>query len=72
MAVPPMLGSRHQNWSLVLHPFEATVASKTRLFDESDVVGAPDFKVLLDLALRWLRDATPQGRPLFAFGQAEL
>ena len=71
MMVPPLGGSRYGNWSLVLHPFEFTVASKTHQFDESVVVGAPDFKLLLDPALTWLRLSTPPGQCAFAFSQAD-
>ena len=49
--VPPIGASRYGNWSMVLHPFEGRVASKTHQFDESAVVDAPDFMVLLDPAL---------------------
>ena len=48
------------------------MASKTHQFDDSVVVDAPDFKALLDPALQWLRQATPQGQVLFAFSQAEV
>jgi len=71
MMVPPIGGSRYGNWSLVLHPFESAVASKTHQFDESVVVDAPEFKLLLDPALAWLRQCTPPGQPAFAFTQAD-
>ncbi|CAK0903488.1 unnamed protein product [Prorocentrum cordatum] len=71
MMVPPLRGSRYGNWSLVLHPFEFTVASKTHQFDETVVVDAPDFKLLLDPALAWLRACTPPQQCPFAFSQAD-
>ena len=38
--IPPVKGSQHVSWSLLLHPFERGACSKTQEFDESLLIDA--------------------------------
>jgi hypothetical protein len=54
MIVAPQ-GGRHPHWSIVLHPEEFGVASKTRVYDESLVLDNPEFIVLDSVLHRLLQ-----------------
>ena len=66
---PPIAGSRHKFWVVVLHPEERLVASKTMQFNEAIPCDSPDLQ-WLNPALKFLRSATAQDAPVFPFTQA--
>jgi len=66
--VPPLEGSRHRHWAIVLHAFETGEVSKTLDVDEVVLVDNPDTE-WLDQALAFLKRITPRGQRLFTFTQ---
>ncbi|CAK0849589.1 unnamed protein product, partial [Prorocentrum cordatum] len=64
--IPPTLGCVCDGWSLVLHPRELAVPSKTQVYDEVTPFDLP-FYSFLPGALRWLKASTHLGEPLFPF-----
>jgi hypothetical protein len=69
--IPPIAGSRHSHFSLVLHPFESGVSSKTQQYDEAVIVNGRDFD-LLTPALAKLALMRQGQLMLFPFSQKEL
>ena len=64
--IPPTPGGVCDGWSLVLHPRELAVPSKTQVYDEVIPFDLP-FYSFLPGALRWLKASTPPGEPLSPF-----
>lgn len=62
-AVAPLRRQRHAHWSLLLHPTELVVPSKTGALDETVVLDHPDFSFLNDV-LKEAKVGSPE-TPLF-------
>ena len=71
MVTQPLVGTRHLNWSIVLHPNEGGQPSKTKEFDEVVVVDLKMYKDLLDHGLGILKAVRGPDQPLFEFSQKE-
>ncbi|CAK0804488.1 unnamed protein product [Prorocentrum cordatum] len=64
--IPPTPGGACESCSLVLHPRELAMPSKTQVCDEAIPFDAP-FYGFLPAALRWLKASTHTSAPLFPF-----
>ena len=60
--VPPVPGTRHRHWVVILHPWEGRQASKTQHFDDAITLDSGETQFLAP-ALKWLKDsAGDEGR----------
>jgi len=64
--IPQTPGGVCDGWSLVLHPRELAVPSKTQVYDEVIPFDMP-FYGFLPAGLRWLKASTHPSAPLFPF-----
>jgi integrase len=62
-------GGRYLHWSVVLHPREKGMASKTQEYDEVVLLDQPDHK-FLDKLWRAVWDGTSPGTKIFGFSQS--
>ena len=69
--IPPVKGSCFKHWSILLHPLERGVSSKTQEYDESLAIDHPFLKALGPAIIANARGRRP-GDPLFSVSQAQM